>query len=71
MSEANLALLPRPIILDTNIVLDVLIFNDTAAEPGPADNSIGFVFDQRRCPDNCHQPGRCNPTAAAAASSAA
>ena len=46
MSEANLALLPRPIILDTNIVLDVLIFNDTAAEPvrvGLRDGSLHWI----------------------------
>ena len=46
MSEANLALLPRPIILDTNIVLDVFIFNDTAAEPvrvGLRDGSLRWI----------------------------
>lgn len=46
MSEANLALLPRLIVLDTNIVLDVLIFNDTAAEPvrvGLRDGSLHWI----------------------------
>ncbi len=46
MSEANGTLLPRLIVLDTNIVLDVLIFNDTAAEPvrvGLRDGSLHWI----------------------------